>query len=67
MGEDASTFTYFFTKRRVGFRMDSAKRRNRKRHNRPKEGGGATVSLFHSSSLSRDTSKAEGPGSSHCP
>ncbi len=34
LGEDASALTYFFAEPRVGFRMDRAKRRNRKRHNR---------------------------------
>ena len=33
----------------------------------PKEGGGATVSLYRSSSLSADTFQVEGSGSSHCP
>ena len=38
LGEDASLLIYFFTKERVCFRMDRAKRRNRKRHNRAARG-----------------------------
>ena len=37
-GEDASTLTYFLTKRRGGYRMDRAKRRNTMRPNRAERG-----------------------------
>ena len=37
-GEDASTLTYFFAEPRVGYWLDRAKRRNRKRHNRAERG-----------------------------
>ena len=37
-GEDASTLIYFLTKRRGGYRMDRAKRRNTMRPNRAERG-----------------------------
>ena len=38
LGEDASALTCFLAEPRVGYWLDRAKRRNRKRHNRAERG-----------------------------
>ena len=67
LGEDASLLICFFTKRRGGHRMDRAKRRNRKRHNRAEKGRRGHCAPLSFLQPVTGYSKADGSGSSHCP